>query len=307
MEVVGPFNALIRAGLRKDFRDEYDSYEPEYTSFLKTGTTDVPEVMAAIFTGISRMVELDDGEPITYDSPKLGPRVAGVDKEFGIGVQIGRRILEDDQYGKMKQSAKWLAHAARMTYEYRSAAFLDDAFSGNTFKGYDGLSWCNTAHTFLNNQSNANATWSNALANPVGFSMSGVTAMLDLFGTLKDHNGDPIKIMPDVCVIGNNAGDIHRAMLIFGQDAEPYTADRNDNVIKKRLGTIKPQVSRFKSSLKSYFLINNKYNDAQFLVRRPVKVEDDFDFNTAAALFKATTRFLIWGVDSRGWVGSNPS
>jgi hypothetical protein len=303
MQTSGAFNLLFRGGLRKDFREEYDGYETEYTNYLKTGSIDTPEIAATIFTGLSRMIEIDDGEGISYDSPKIGPKVMGVDKEFGIGVQISRKTVEDDQYGKMKQSAKWLAHAARMTYEYRAAAFLDDAFTGATYKAIDGQSWCSTAHTFLN----ATGTWANRPAADIGLSMTGVTACLDLYQTLKDHNGDPIKMMPDTLIIGNNAGDVNRAMQIFGTDKEPFTAENQDNPIKKRLGSMKVEVSRFKQSLKSYFFVNNKYNDAYFLVRRPVKMEDSFDFTTGAALYKVTTRFLIWGVDPRGWVGVNPS
>lgn len=299
----GAFNLLFRPGMRKDFRDEYEQYATEYPFFLNTGSIDGPEISATIMTGLSRLIEIDDGEPITYEAPKIGPKVMGVDKEFGIGVQIGRKIVEDDQYGKMKSAAKWLAHAARMTYEYRAAGFLDDAFTGTTYKGVDGLAWCSTSHTFLN----AAGTWSNRLATEVGFSMAGFTAMIDLFAVMKDHNGDPIKMFPDKLVIGNNTGDLHRAMQILGSDKEPFTAENQDNAIKKRFGGMKHEVSRFKSSLKSYFMINSRYNDAHLLVRRPVKMEDDFDFNTGAALYKTTTRFLIWGVDPRGWVGANPS
>lgn len=302
MQTQGAFNLLFRSGLRKDFRDEYDQYETEYTNYMRTGTIDTPEIAATIMTGLSRLIEIGDGEPITYESPKIGPKVMGVDKEFGIGVQISRKTVEDDQYGKMKQSAKWLAHAARMCYEYRSAAFLDDMFTGSVYKGVDGLAWISASHTFLN----AAGTWSNLLP-AVGFGMTAVTAALDAFGTLKDHNGDPIKAMPNRLVIGNNAGDINRADAIFSSVKEPFTAENQDNSNRKRTPGMKVEVSRFKISLKSYAFINDKLNDVWFLVRRAVKMEDNFDFNTGAALYKVTTRFLIWGVDPRGWVAANPS
>lgn len=302
MQTQGAFNLLFRGGLRKDFRDEYDSYETEYTNYLRTGTIDTPEIAATIMTGLSRLIEIDDGEPVTYESPKIGPKVMGVDKEFGIGVQISRKTVEDDQYGKMKQSAKWLAHAARMCYEYRSAAFLDDMFTGSVYKGIDGLAWISASHTYLN----AAGTWSNLLP-AVGFGMTACTAALDAFGTLKDHNGDPMKAMPNRLIIGNNAGDIHRADAIFSSVKEPFTAENQDNSVKKRTAGMKVEVSRFKISLKSYAFINDKLNDVWFLVRRAVKMEDNFDFNTGAALYKVTTRFLIWGVDPRGWVAANPS
>lgn len=301
MLVQGAFNLLFRPGLRNNFLDSYEQYESEFPNFLKQSTMDTPEQSASIIAGLSRLYERGDGEPITYDTPKMGPKVMGVDKEFALGFMLTRKTVEDDQYNKANQSAKWLGHAANMTKEYRSAALLDDAFTGNTFKGIDSLSLCNTAHTLLNSAN----TVSNSLATPVGVSVTGITAMFDLAQVMKDENGDPIKIFPDTLLIGNSAGDLQRAMQIFSSDKEPFTAENQDNAIKKRLPSPKIQVSRFKASTKPWFMLDSKWNDAHFVTRRPVEFDDDFDFNTDAALYKVTTRFMIWFVDWRGWLGSN--
>ncbi len=303
MNVQGAFNLLFRPGLRKDFLDEWQQYEPEYNQFLKESTTDMPEQSATIIAGLSRLYERQDGEGITYDTAKMGRKVMGIDKEFAGGFMLTRKTVEDDQYGKAKGLSKGLAHAAMMTKEYRSAALLDDAFAGATFKGIDNLSLCNTAHTLIN----SSATVSNALATPVGLSVAGVTAMFDLFQQMKDENGDPIKMFPNKLIIGNSAGDYHRSLQIFGTDKEPFTAENQDNAIKKRLPLTQKDiiVSHYKSSSKPWFMLDQKYNDAQFVTRRAVEFDDDFDFNTDAALYKATMRFLIWFVSWRGWCGSN--
>src|SRR3990167_2698924 len=296
------FNPLIRVGMRSDFRDNYATHgEEELRSFLKVGTIDKAEIAATIMTGISRMYERDELEPVTFATPKMGPRVAGVDKEFAVGVAIGRKIWEDDQYGKIKESAKWLSNALHQTREYRAAGWLDDIFTGTTYKGIDGLSFISASHTFLG----TSGTWSN-LAPAVGVSMAGFSSLLDIFGGMKNHDGDPIKMMMDTLVIGNNPVDIHAAMKIIGGDKEPFTANNDDNVIKQRLGKIKLAISRYKTSATSYFGIDSKWNDAHLLVRRAAKMDDDFDFKTDAALFKISTRILIWGVDPRGWAGANP-
>lgn len=302
----GAFNLLFRPGLRADFRDEWDRYETEYPMYLRTGTMDMPEMAATIMTGPSRLLERGDGEPITFEDAVIGPKVMGVDKEFALGFIISRRTVEDDQYGKANQSAKWLAHSGRMTYEYRAAALLDDAFAGSTFKGIDGLSLCNAAHTLIG-MNTAGVTVANTPTTQIGLSVTGVTACMDLFGLMKDENGDPIKIWPDKLIIGNNAGDINRAWQIFNSQKEPFTANNQDNAIKHRMGNITPEVSHFKSSRKSYFFIDSRWNDAWLLIRRPIEFDDDFDFTTDAALYKTTTRFMIWFVDWRGWVGVNPT
>ena len=302
MVTQGAFNLLFRPGLRPDFRDEYDRYAPEYPVYLKVETTTMPEQSATIMTGPSRLLERGDGEPVTYEDAVIGPKVMGVDKEFALGFMITRRTVEDDQYGKANQAAKWLAHAGRMTSEYRSAALLDDAFAGSVFKGIDGLALCHTAHTLIN----SGTTVANTPAAPVGLSITGVTAVQDLFRLLKDENGDPVKMWPDKLVLGNSSSDINKAWQIFNSQKEPFTTDNQDNAIKANM-KVTIEVSHFKTSLKSYFFIDSRYNDAHYVTRRAIEFDDDFDFNTDAALYKATTRFLIWFVDWKGWVGVNPS
>lgn len=302
MVTQGAFNLLFRPGLRPDFRDEYDRYAPEYPVYLKVETTTMPEQSATIMTGPSRLLERGDGEPVTYEDAVIGPKVMGVDKEFALGFMITRRTVEDDQYGKANQAAKWLAHAGRMTSEYRSAALLDDAFTGTVFKGIDGLALCHTAHTLIN----SGTTVANTPTTPVGLSITGVTAVQDLFRLLKDENGDPVKMWPDKLVLGNSSSDINKAWQIFNSQKEPFTADNQDNAIKANM-KVQIEVSHFKTSLKSYFFIDSRYNDAHYVTRRAIEFDDDFDFNTDAALYKATTRFLIWFVDWKGWVGVNPS
>lgn len=297
----GAFNLLFRPGLRRDFRDSYETFKPEYSQFLKTGTMDMPEMAATIMTGLSRMLERGDGESVTYADPKMGPKVMGVDKEFALGFIITRRTVEDDQYKKANQASKWLANAAIKTQEYRGAGFLDDIFTGTNFKGIDNLSICNTAHTLINSGS----TVSNSLATPVGLSIAGITSILDLAQQLKDENGDPIVSMPNKLIIGNNAGDYNRALQIFGSEAEPFTADNQINAIKKRLGAPTTIMSHYKTNTKSWMMVDEKLNDAWFLIKRALEFDDTFDFDTDAAKYKATMRFLIWAVDWRGWYGSN--
>lgn len=306
MQTQGDFRLLFRPGLRADFRDEWDRYEPEYPMYLRQGTMDLPEMSATIMTGPSRLLERGDGEPVTFEDAVIGPKVMGVDKEFALGFIISRRTVEDDQYGKANQSSKWLAHAGRMTYEYRAAAFLDDAFTGTTFKGIDGLQLCHSAHTLIGMDATG-VTVANTPATQVGLSITGVTACMDLYQLMKDENGDPIKMWPDKLIIGNNAGDVNRAWQIFNSAKEPFTANNQDNAIKHRMGALVPEVSHFKTSTKSYFFIDSRWNDAWLLVRRAVEFDDDFDKITDAAMYMTSTRFMIWFVDWRGWVGVNPT
>lgn len=303
MLVQGAFNALFRPGLRADFRDNYEMYPPEYPAYLKTSTMSTPELRATVIAGLNRLVEIGDGEPVTYDDPKISPVVMGVDREFALGFGLTRKTVEDDQYNKANQAAKWLGQATRMTEEYRSAALLDDAFAGSTFKGFDNLALCSTAHTLLGSDDTA----SNALATPVSLSMTGVVGLQNLAMRLVDENGNPMRTMPNKLIVSNVAGELNMARQIFSSEKEPFTANNTDNALRMQFGAPEIVVSRFKASTKSYFMVDDRLNDAHFVTRRAPMFEDDFDFNTGTALYKVSTRFLIWFVDWRGWFGANPT
>jgi hypothetical protein len=303
MQVAGDFAPLFRPGLRRDFRDSWDQWEPEYSQYLRVSNTDEPEHRATIMTGLNRLYERGDGEAVIYEDPKLGPQVVGVDKEFAGGFMITKRTVEDDKYNKANQGAKWLAHAGRLTMEYRAAALLDDAFTGNFFRTIDNLPLIHTAHTLLN----STTTVANRPATDVALSVAGITAMFDLYQVMKDENGDPIRAFPDTLLLGNSAGDFNTALQIWNSTLEPFTADNTDNVIRRRMPKPRMIVSHYKSNPKSYFLISSRLNDAQMLIRRPIEFDDTFDFDTDVAKYKASTRFLIWVVDWRGWAGANPT
>lgn len=303
MIVQGAFNLLFRPGLRKDFRDTYQAWEPVYTQYMRRGNMTMPEISGSQIVGLSRLHERGDGEPITFVYPRMRGKVTGVDKEFAAGFIISRKTVEDDQYGKANQASKWLAHAARMTYEYQNAKLLDDATTGTFFKGLDGLPMVDTAHTLLG----SSATVANEPSAPVAFSVTGVNAALNLFRQMKDENGDPMVSTPDTIIISNVQSDYNTALAIWHSALEPFTPNNTDNVIKRQMANPKIVIQPYKADAKSYFFIDSKLFDAWCLVRRAVDFDDDFDFKTDAALYKSTTRFLVWFVDWRGIVGVFPT
>lgn len=304
MIVQGNFAPLFRPGLRQDFRDSYQDFDTEYTEYLVVDSTTEPEVRGTYITGLNRLFERKDGEPIIYEDPKMGNIQVGVDKEFAGGFMITRKTVEDDKYGKANQGARWLARAARLTYEYQAAKFLDDFFTGTYFKTMqDAAAFGSTAHTLLNSSS----TVANIPSTSVALSIAGISALFDLWTVMKDENGDPIREFPDTLIYGTAPGDQNTALAIWNSALEPFTADHTDNVIRRRLPRPKMVLSHFKSSQKSYFLVSSRLNDAHFTVRRPVEFDDTFDFDTDVAKYKATTRFMVVGFDWRGWSGSNPT
>jgi len=304
MIVSSGFNLLFRPGLRKDFRTEYNMYEPEWMQFLKAGTTSDEEGSATIFAYINRLYERGEGEPFIFTQPKIGPKVMWVNKEFAGGYQITKRAVLADKYNVLKTGAKQLARAAQLTKEYRAGGFLDDLFTGTYYKGIDNLAFMSTAHTIIGS---AGTTLSNKLSTAVGLSMTSLTSMMDLFGQLKDENNDPIKSWPDKIIIGNDAGNQNKIIQLLGSQLEPFTADNQDNPLKKRFSGLTPIVSRYMTNPRWYFMIDSKLNDMHLDVRVPLELRDWYDEYISAMLVSASEMYSLYGVDWRGWVGTNPT
>jgi phage major head subunit gpT-like protein len=300
MLVRGAFNAFLRPGLRRDFRDAYREIPQEYNRFLNTGTMDRAEVEATTLGGLPRMVKRGEAEPITYVDPLVGDKVVFTDDEWALGFSVSKRLMEDDQYGKANQNAKWLGRSARLTQEYQGAALLDDAFAGAIFTGVNGEPLISATHANLG----LGGTYSNLVPGNPQLSVAGLQAAYDLAAGAKDHNGDPIIINPNLLVVG--IADEWTAIQIARSELEPFTSDNQVNALRIRGGGLNYTVSHYKNQTKAWFFVDRTMSDAWFLFRIRPEFEDTYDFDTKSAKFSGRQRLLVYFYDPRGWIGSNP-
>ncbi len=246
------------------------------------------------------MVLRGEVEPVTYVDPVQSPKITFIDDEYALGFQISKRMMQDDQYNKANQRAKWLGRSVRLTQEYRAAALLDDAFAGATFTGFAGEALISATHSLLNSAS----TWSNLIAGNPQLSVAGLQAGFDLASSTVDHNGDPIPVNPMMLVI--NIADEWVAIQLTKGEMEPFTADRNVNATRAKVPGLSYVVSHYKSqSANDWFMKDPALSDAHFLFRERPTFDDTFDFDTRAAKFIAEQRINVYFYDPRGWIGSN--
>lgn len=301
MIVRGAFNHILRPGLRKDFRDNYNQYPEEYSQLLRMGNQDRAEVEAVNMAGLPRMVRRGETEPVTFIDPVLGDKIIFVDTEYALGFTVSRRMVEDDLYGKAKQNSKWLGRSARLTQEFGAAALVDDAFSGSLFTGVNGETLISTSHALLNSA----AVGSNRLATDVQLGVTGLQAAYELAELTVDETGDPIPIMPDTLIIG--VGDQWVATQLNEAKMEPFTTDNNVNDLVANKGKLSTVISHYKLQTNNDWLLrDSKLHDAHFLWRVKVQMEDSMDDDNLAAKFWARQRFLVYFFDWRGWIGSSP-
>jgi hypothetical protein len=277
----------------------------EWSQYAKDLTMTRPEIEAAVIAGPHRMLEVGDLEDTTFFDAKLLGKMVGLVKEFKVGYFVSRRALEDDQYNKINQGAKWLGEAARLTKEYRAAAFLDDAFAGSVYKTFDGLAVLHNAHTLFNSETSATMANTPASTAQVSFSLAGWAALLELAELAKNWNGDPEPLMIDKAIYSPKY--IGLAMQIFAQGREPFSgADAQINQVAKRLGNLTQVVSHYKSSVETYFGVSTAKSDFQHLARVGLSIKDTVD-EEGTLYVRARERFGFWCPDFHGWFGMNPS
>lgn len=300
MIVRGAFNAILRPGLRKDFRDSYQQFPEEYSRFLRTGTQDRAEVEAVAVSALGRMARKTEVGQITYLDPKESPKVTFVDDEFALGFQISKRTVEDDLYGKANQNSKWLGRAARLTQEYQSAALLDDAFTGSVYTGLFGEELIADDHVLLN----GSGTWSNLVTGNPQFGVTGLQLAYELGEAQVDHEGNPMPIQLTRLVIDRT--DEMDAIKIVKGEFEPFTTDRNVNAVREKASNLTYVLSHFKTANGKWFFQDPNLIDMHFLFRIRPEFGDSMDQGgTLAAKFWARQRILVYFFDQRGIVGSN--
>lgn len=300
MMVRGAFNHLLRPGVRRDFRDSYESYPEEFGMYLTVENLERAEEERVAISGLGRMVKKGDVAPITYVDPVMSDKYTFVDDEFALGFMVSRRLMEDDLYGRTSQSSKWLARAARLTQEYTSAALLDDAFAGAIFTGLLSERLIHTAHALLNGA----GTWSNEVAGNPALSITSYQAALELMEAQVDQQGDPMPMRGTRLLVDRTNEAV--AIQLTKNPNEPDTADRNINAALAKSGITSYKLLHYKQQNGAWFIQDPRLMDMKFKFRIRPQVGDEQDKGgTLAARFWSRQRIGVYFFDQRGIVGSD--
>lgn len=294
---------LARPGLISDFKDSYNKWPANYVQWMKTGSHDRPEIAGAIVTGPNRLKQTRELEPVSYDPLVTGPKVMATEKTYKKGYMLSKEAIDDDGYGKLNQGARFLADAAWFTREFAAVGVIDDAYTGTNFKGMDNLPLFSVAHTLIN----STATVANRPTTPISLSVAGFTTLMDLARKCKNENGDPITIFPNALMIGNDQGQVNKAYQILESSLEPFTANNQDNPIRRNFKPSKVVINPYRTNVFHYEIFDEKYNDIWFLDREKITTRDWYDPEVDASKIRARGRWIIWFRDWRGWYGTNPS
>jgi len=116
-------------------------------------------------------------------------------EEYAGGMQIQRKLVDDDLYGIIKKKPKALATALARTQEKNAANIFNNAFSTATFTGGDDLSLCNDSHTVTS----SSTTYDNK--GTLSLSAENIETVKQAMMNFVDDRGNVIVIEPDTILI----------------------------------------------------------------------------------------------------------
>ena len=289
------FSNLLKPELHEIFFEKYNMYPDEYGEvFNEMGSEHAYEQDGEV-TGLGAMVQKQEGKAITYDDPLQGALKTYTHVPYGLGFRVTHELYKDDLYNVIKRMPQALARSAHQTKEVQSWNVFNNAFS-TAYTGADGQPLISVAHPNVSVAAGS-GPYSNQLATAADLSITSLQAMIELIEGSTDDRDLNLLIKPRLLVVPPHLKWMARELL--NSEYKPGTADNEINSLADE--ELKYMVCHYLTSNSAWFLLGAKEDHyLRFFMREALDFDNDDDFDTGDAKFKAYMRF---SVGFSGWRG----
>ena len=241
---------------------------------------------------------------VSYDDVFQGYDTSLTPLEFASGLQIERRLFDDEQFGIIDQKPKALAGSIYRLRQQHAARQFNNAFSIDTFfySNTEGVALCSSSHT-----TTSGASTTSGFANRRTASLSAVglaSARIDMV-QFRGDRAERISIKPDTLLVPPDLYET--AYEIVGSQGKVDSANNNANV---HYGQYEVIEWNYLTDTNNWFLIDSAMmKDFGLIWIDRVKGEFGFveDFDTLQGKWRAYTRWGNAWVDWRFILGSEVS
>ncbi len=294
------FGDLLDPRFQKIFHDEYQA---------------LPDMIGKLFTMVStngrnnmtwsNVGTLPDFTEFTgtvgYSSQNLGYNTTGTPVEFSNGIQVERKLYDDDQYHIMDQKPRALAQSAFRTRQKHAARVLNNAFSIDNYfyVNSEGVALCSDSHT-----TTSGASVATGFDNKVTSAMSAVAvaaARIQMV-QMRGDQAERISISPDELWGPPDLYEV--AFEIISSMGKVDTANNNRNVHQ---GVYTFYEWNYLTSTKNWFLCDGAMRK-QYVFwsdRIPLEYAMAEDLDTLIAKWRAYMRYFNAVTDWRWITGAS--
>jgi phage major head subunit gpT-like protein len=287
------FLEFLEEGLREIFGDSYKQYPKQYEKIFEIKTSKKAWEEALSMSSLPMLSKKAKGTSVAYSNFNQGVVDRATHDTWGLAFTVERELLDDEQYGNIRNSAAMLGRSASYTENTEAANVLNNAFDSN-YVGADGVELCSTVHPLIEG-----GTFSNEAANAVDLSMTSFEQALIDIAAFTDHRGHKIAAQPKMLVVAPS--NDWAASQLLKSTLDPETAN---NAMNPAMGRIPYTVNNFLTDPDAWFITTDVPNGLRFYSREKPEFTSDNIFNSRDKAFKVIERFIATYHDPRGVYGS---
>ncbi len=294
------FFELLEADAKDIFFKTFAMIPELWPQLFKSEPSNRAYVDGMRVAGFGTLVTKPEGTPIAFDDPIQGTRVRTVHTTYGLGTRTTMEMIDDDQFGVMKDLIADLGDSTRDHRERLAWGLLDDGFTGTTYTGLEGDTLFSDTHSLLK----ATGTASNELVPAVALGITGIESIMTLARTTVSEEGRFQNIPMSILCIPPDLE--HQAYVLLNTVFQTGSGNNDLNTVASSRNGLTPLIVPYKTSTSAWTvhappgqnsLTWNNRKDVEFTTAADPNTKDMKNY----ALYRASVMFREW----RGNFGSN--
>lgn len=297
----GNISRLLQEGVKNVFGQAYESHATQWMMLFNEESSKKAFEQDQQFEGFGLAPVKNEGAGVAYDSQQEGFSPKFQNLTYAKGFIVTKEAMADNLYQLFSRRARALAFSMQQTKENVGANIYNRGFnSAFLMTGGDGVELFSTAH--INGPSDP-TTFSNELATPAALSEASLEDLLIQINEATDPRGLRIALRGERLIVPPKLG--FEAERILNSTLQNDTGNNAINAVRAT-GMLPAghMVNNYLTSNTAWFIKTNAPDGMKYFTRQAVDFDQDMDFGTSNARFKADERYSFGWSDARGSYGS---
>ena len=297
----GNISRLLVEGVKNVFGQAYNAHGMQWDKLFDTEDSRKSFEQDQQFEGFGLAPVKQEGAGVAYDSQQEGFSPKFQNLTYAKGFIVTKEAMADNLYNLFERRARALAFSMQQTKENVAANVYNRGFNpAFLMTGGDGVELFSQAHV---NGPSDSTTFSNELAVPAALSEASLEEMLIQINEATDPRGLRIALRGQRLIVPPKLG--FEAERILKSVLQNDTANNAINAIRNQ-GMLPGghMVNNYLTSSTAWFIKTDAPDGVKCFKRQAVEFDQDMDFGTSNARFKADERYSFGWSDPRGVYGS---
>jgi len=297
----GNISPLLQEGVNKVFGRGYQSHQTQWNMLYNTEQSKKAFEQDQQFEGFGLAPEKKEGSGVAYDSQQAGFSPKFLNLTYAKGFIVTKEAMADNLYHLFDKRALALAFSMQQTKENVGANIYNRGFNpAFLMTGGDGVELFSELHV---NGPSDSTTFSNELATPAALSEASLEDLLIQINEATDPRGLRIALRGERLIVPPKLG--FEAERILNSVLQNDTGNNAINAVRAT-GMLPAghMVNNYLTSNTAWFIKTNAPDGMKYFTRQGVEFQQDMDFGTSNARFKAEERYAFGWSDARGCYAS---